>query len=252
MIRGEPYPVGFKGPRDIEKYDTHIDPTVWIDSYTMAMGIQGYSELLAARYLPLMMDGVNRHWFNTVTPNSIDSWEEARTAFIQHFPSAYTRATTIEDLDRCVQGPRESTRRWVQRWQDMWTTSSDINMDTAIYCFRRCCRYVPLGAKLCRVSKDNISIAELFDIAQLYADEDPTIDSDDEYRQRRNRRPTHTDTRRGDYRFNTRPSNGKHRADGGNTEFIANADYEQRDPKSFRRDNRAPREDRPQGKRFDA
>ncbi|KAK1678370.1 hypothetical protein QYE76_039218, partial [Lolium multiflorum] len=27
MIRGEPYPVGFKGPRDIEKYDTHIDPT---------------------------------------------------------------------------------------------------------------------------------------------------------------------------------------------------------------------------------
>jgi hypothetical protein len=39
MIRGEPYPVGFKGPRDIEKYDTHIDPMVWIDSYTMAMGI---------------------------------------------------------------------------------------------------------------------------------------------------------------------------------------------------------------------
>jgi hypothetical protein len=49
MIRGEPYPPGFKGPQDIEKYNTHIDPTVWIDSYTMAMGIQGYSELLAAR-----------------------------------------------------------------------------------------------------------------------------------------------------------------------------------------------------------
>jgi hypothetical protein len=37
MIRGEPYPTGFKGPRDIEKYDTHIDPIVWIDSYTMAI-----------------------------------------------------------------------------------------------------------------------------------------------------------------------------------------------------------------------
>ncbi|KAK1684906.1 hypothetical protein QYE76_045754 [Lolium multiflorum] len=85
MIRGESCPVGFKGPRDIEKYDTHIDPTVWIDSYTMAMGIQGHSELLAARYLPLMMDGINRHWFNTLPPNSIDSWEEARAAFIQHF-----------------------------------------------------------------------------------------------------------------------------------------------------------------------
>nr|XP_051229428.1 uncharacterized protein LOC127347258 [Lolium perenne] len=178
MIRGEPYPVGFKGPRDIEKYDTDIDPTVWIDSYTMAMGILGYSELLAARYLPLMMDRVNRHWFNTLTPNNIDSWDEARAAFIQHFASAYTRATTIEDLDR--------------------------------------------------------------------------FDSDDEYGQRRNRRPTHSDKRRGDYRFSGRSSGGKRHADGGHTELVANADYEQRDPKSFRRENRAPREDRPQPKRFDA
>jgi hypothetical protein len=76
----------------------------------MAMGILGYSELLAACYLPLLMDGINLHRFNTLTPNSIDSWEEARTAFIQQFASSYTRATTIEDLDRCVQGPRESTR----------------------------------------------------------------------------------------------------------------------------------------------
>jgi hypothetical protein len=28
MIRGEPYPVGFKGPRDIEKYNTSNDPAV--------------------------------------------------------------------------------------------------------------------------------------------------------------------------------------------------------------------------------
>ncbi|KAK1699137.1 hypothetical protein QYE76_015834 [Lolium multiflorum] len=250
--RGEPYPVGFKGPRDIEKYDTHIDPTVWIDSYAMAMGIQGHSELLAARYLPLMMDGVNRHWFNTLTVNSIDSWEEARTAFIQHFASAYTRATTIEDLDRCVQGPRESTRRWVQRWQDMWTTSNGISTDTAIYCFRRCCRYEPLSAKLRRVSRDNISISELFDIATRYADEDPTVDSDDEYGQRRNRRPVHTEPRRGDYRFAGRPNNGKRRGEGGHNELVATTDYEQREPKSFRRDIRAPREDRPQPKRFDA
>jgi hypothetical protein len=87
------------------------DLTVFIDSYTMVMGILGYFDLLAARYLPLMMDGVNRQWFNTLPPNSIDSWEATRAAFIQHFASAYTRATTIEDVDRCIQGPRKSTRR---------------------------------------------------------------------------------------------------------------------------------------------
>jgi hypothetical protein len=132
----------------------------------------------------------------------------------------------------------------------MWTTSSGISTDTAIYCFRRSCRYELLGAKLYRVSRDNISIAELFDIAQRYADEDPTVDSDDEYGQRRNRRPSHADTRRGDYRFNSRPSNGKRRADGGHTEFVANTDYEQHDRKSsaattVRQGKTAPR-------RFDA
>ncbi|KAK1679747.1 hypothetical protein QYE76_040595 [Lolium multiflorum] len=222
------------------------------DDQRRAVPRGGHSELLAARYLPLMMDGVNRHWFNTLTVNSIDSWEEARAAFIQHFASAYTRATTIEDLDRCVQGPRESTRRWVQRWQDMWTTSSGISTDTAIYCFRRCCRYEPLSAKLRRVSRDNISISELFDIATRYADEDPTVDSDDEYGQRRNRRPAHTEPRRGDYRFAGRSNNGKRRGEGGHNELVATTDYEQREPKSFRRDTRAPREDRPQPKRFDA
>jgi hypothetical protein len=75
---------------------------VWIDSYTMAMGIQGHTELLAARYLPLMMDGLNHQWFNIPPPNNIDSWEEARAAFIQHFTNVYTHATTIEDLDRSI------------------------------------------------------------------------------------------------------------------------------------------------------
>jgi hypothetical protein len=82
MIRGEKYPQGFKAPRDIEKYDTSHDPVVWIDFYTMAMGILSHSELVAARYFPLMMDGANRQWFNTLPPNSIDSWEEARATFI--------------------------------------------------------------------------------------------------------------------------------------------------------------------------
>jgi hypothetical protein len=44
----------------------------------------------------------------------------------------------------------------------MWTTSSGISTDTSIYCFRRCGRYDPLGAKLRRHSRDNMSMAEVF------------------------------------------------------------------------------------------
>ena len=61
MIRGEPYPPNFRGPRDIEKYSPDLDPGVWADAYLLAMGFAGYNSLLAARYLPLMMEGTSHH-----------------------------------------------------------------------------------------------------------------------------------------------------------------------------------------------
>src|SRR3954471_6432828 len=91
---------------------------------------------LAARYLPLMMEGACRQWINTLPADSIDSWEEMHDAFVRHFEGSYTRATTIEDLERCVQGPRESTRSWVQQWQDLWYKVAGIHPDTTIHCFK--------------------------------------------------------------------------------------------------------------------
>ena len=48
MIRGEPYPPNFCGPRDIEKSSPELDPGVWADAYLLAMGFTGYKSLLAA------------------------------------------------------------------------------------------------------------------------------------------------------------------------------------------------------------
>ena len=63
----------------------------------------------------MMLEGTARKWINGLPKDSIDSWEEMRDAFIKNFEGTCSRPTTIEDLERCVQGPRESTRRWVQR-----------------------------------------------------------------------------------------------------------------------------------------
>jgi hypothetical protein len=97
-------------------------------------------------------------------------------------------------------------------------------------------------------------MAELMDTTQRYADEDPTIDSDEEYGQRHNRCPVRSDGRRDDYRFSSsRPGgNKRHNDNGAHIEFVANASYGQRDPKYSRRDNRGPQEGRATGKRFDA
>src|SRR4051812_17491273 len=99
MIRGERYPANFKAPKEIEKYDPSYDPSMWLDTYLMAMGIAGQTDLLPARYLPLMMDGASRQCINTLPADSIDSWEDMLDTFVRHFDGSYTRATTIKDLE---------------------------------------------------------------------------------------------------------------------------------------------------------
>ena len=169
MIRGKKYPANFKVPKEIEEYD----PSMWLDTYLMAMGIAGHTDLLAARYLPLMMEGATRQWINTLPAGSIDSWEEMRDAFVRHFEGSYTRATTIEDLKQCIQGQRESTRHWIQRWQELWINASGIHPDTAIHCFKNACRYEPLVAKIKRVYQTLDNIPDLLEITKRYTEEDP-------------------------------------------------------------------------------
>src|SRR3954468_8671616 len=234
MIRGEKYPTNFKAPKEIEKYDPSYDPAVWLDTYLMAMGIAGHTDLLAARYLPLMMEGTCRQWINTLPQDSIDSWEEMRDAFVRHFECSYTRATTIEDLERCVQGPRESTRNWVQRWQELWYNAVGIHPDTAIHCFKTSCRYEPLVAKIKRHSSTLENIPDLLEIAKRYAEEDPNQETDEESGGQR-RTSGNDNGRRSDLRYNNTRLTGKRRSDG-RVDFVANAGHAQPEPKIFRRD----------------
>ena len=67
-----------------------------------------------------MLDGAHRQWINKLAPNSIDSWNDMRRAFIQHFEGSYQHATTVEDLERCIQVRHELTRCWIRRWQELW------------------------------------------------------------------------------------------------------------------------------------
>jgi hypothetical protein len=69
----------------IKNYDASKDPKTWIDNYAIAMDIVNTSKLIATRYLPLMLDGSTRTWINNLPRDSINSWEEMRTAFIENF-----------------------------------------------------------------------------------------------------------------------------------------------------------------------
>lgn len=218
----------------------------------MAMGYSGYTDLMAAKYLPLMMGGSTRHWLNSLTPGSIDSWHDMKDAFINHFADAYSHTTTIEDLDRCVQGSRESTHALVKRWQELWMRGFGIEQQTGVYCFMKAVRYPPLVAKLQRDRKLIKMVNEVIDIAKRYAEEDPNRDSSDELTGRHHRRSTRYDDSsdsRESSRHNGHSSTGKRRSDYV-SDLAANVGYAPRDTKSGRFiDCQADRSER---RRFDA
>src|SRR3954464_3323370 len=157
-----------------------------------------------------------------------------RDAFVRHFEGSYTRANTIKDLERCVQGPRESTRSWVQRWQELWYNAVSIPPDTAIHCFKTSCCYEPLVAKIKRAYHTLDNIPDLLEIAKRYAEEDPNQETDDESGGQC-RTSGNDNGRRSDLRYSNTRLTGKRRSDG-RVDFVANAGHAQREPKSFRRD----------------
>ena len=234
MIRHEQYPIGFRSPKEITKYDPKEDPTTWIDTYLMAMGIAGHTDLLAARFLPMMMEGPTRQWFNTLPADSIDSWEDMRNAFIQHFQGSYTRSTTTAELERCVQGYREPTSKWLRRWYNLWINATNIHPEVAIKCFKDSCRYKPLVAKIKRLMQANktITLPQLIEVGWRYAAEDTEHDDDGGSSSKPRSSQHNAPPPRQDHRDNRvtgkRPSG---------FDLVANTGYgNQRDSKTYRRD----------------
>jgi hypothetical protein len=112
-----------------------------------------------------------------------------RLEFVKHFQYNYSRNTSINDLEKCIQLSKESTRKWLHCWQDTWVRSSGMHPSLAVNTFKCCCRYEPLVAKIKRIlakPTTDLSVPELIEIAWRYAQEDPMPDSDDESTMRGN------------------------------------------------------------------
>jgi hypothetical protein len=72
----ERFPENFKDPHDVPKYDGKINPVTWLEDYQMAMTIQGASEMIMVRYMPLMMKDTSRTWIQGLPAKSIHSWRD--------------------------------------------------------------------------------------------------------------------------------------------------------------------------------
>jgi hypothetical protein len=64
-------------------------PLTWLQDYFNVVQFAGGSPNVAVRYLPLMLSGIARQWINDLAKNSIHTWFNMQTAFIENFEGTY-------------------------------------------------------------------------------------------------------------------------------------------------------------------
>ena len=113
-LRNASVPADFKAPRKLANYTADMDPAVWMESYELAMDLLRASDGICARYFMMMLEGPDRIWFKNLPEYSVTSWTDLKEKFIKNFQGTCKRATTIVNLEHCVQKEGESTLSWAR------------------------------------------------------------------------------------------------------------------------------------------
>ena len=175
-LRNVRLPKDFKGPRKVPNYTANLHPESWVESYEMAMEILDVDGAVCAKYFTMMLEGTTRTWLKSLPPNSIGSWEELKSRFINNFKDICKQPMSIVDLAACVEAEGESTTHWVCRVYEILHSSDRINADSAIITLEVNCKFKPLKIKLGRMERHCNDMGTLMGALLKYADYDDTRD----------------------------------------------------------------------------
>jgi hypothetical protein len=128
------YPEGFK-PIGITKYDGKQAPQQWLCCYSTAIEVAGGSNITKVVYFPIALDLTPLTWLESLSNNSIGSWEWLKKVFIDNFQGAITRAGTRHDPAQCKQERNELLRSYTRRFFDVRATIANISDEDIIDCF---------------------------------------------------------------------------------------------------------------------
>jgi hypothetical protein len=115
------YPEGFK-PIGITKYDGKQAPQQWLRCYSTAIEIAGGSNITTVIYFPMALDPAPLMWLESLSNNSIDSWERLKKVFIDNFQGAMAHAGTCHDLAQCKQERNKLLQSYTCHFFDVRTT----------------------------------------------------------------------------------------------------------------------------------
>jgi hypothetical protein len=83
----------------------------------------------------MALDPAPLTWLESLSNNSIDSWEQLKKVFIDNFQGAIARAGTRHDLAQCKQERNKLLRSYTRRFFDVRATIANISEEDIIDCF---------------------------------------------------------------------------------------------------------------------
>src|ERR1043165_2799331 len=161
-------PSGFILNSTTLKYNGLEEPEAWLEDYLTAVKFQRGTNVTAKQYVQLMLEGSARHWLKNLRHGSISSWNKFRAAFIENFKSTYKRPASLEELQACKQGTRETLRAYIQRWTILKNSAEDISDESAIDAFRRGLQRVEFKEQLGQMKIR--TLAKLLELANSWPD----------------------------------------------------------------------------------
>ncbi|XP_074561116.1 uncharacterized protein LOC141817345, partial [Curcuma longa] len=97
-------------------YTGAMDPEDHVGRFENAASLHQYTDAIRCRVFSTTLSGSALRWFSRLPPASIDSFEEFKDLFLQHFSTSRTYCKTTTDLFATKQGPKESLKDFVRRF----------------------------------------------------------------------------------------------------------------------------------------
>ncbi|GFZ10537.1 hypothetical protein Acr_21g0011360 [Actinidia rufa] len=192
----------FKLPTQLGIYEGKTDPMDHLDSYKSLMLLQGCSDEVMCKAFSATLKGPARSWFRKLSPGTIDSFGDLSRLFVANFMSCKNRQKNASHLFTVHQKETESLKDFVKRFNQAILEVEDPSDKVIIMAMMEGLRPGPLFDSFSK------SVPETLSALQSKADKYVAAEELAEAKRRRRGKDDHKrkqpDTRRNDYRKETR------------------------------------------------
>ncbi|XP_057744700.1 uncharacterized protein LOC130962512 [Arachis stenosperma] len=127
------FPRNFDKPTDM-RYDGTKDPQEHLTAFEARMNLEGVGNVVRCRAFPITLAGPAIRWFNALSQGSITTFTDIFQSFLARFTTCIAKAKHPINLLGVTQKPGESTRKFLDRFNDECLKIDGLTNSVASLC----------------------------------------------------------------------------------------------------------------------